>query len=116
MGITSTNNTLLHPEKSVTEIANSYNHAAILSDGSTITWGADYEGSYYKYSTIIESGTSQVFSCKRGFAAIKTDGSVVSWGNEIDFNDSVKSKLTSGVVNISSTVVPYNIDYMKWNV
>ena len=80
MGITSTNNTVTYPGKSYTEASNTYNHTAILSDGSTITWGSDYETrGLPKYSIKIQSGASQIFSSDRGFAVIQTDGSVVSW-------------------------------------
>jgi hypothetical protein len=84
--------------------------AALRADGSVITWGSNIDIKYGGDSSAVASqldGTIdvvKVFSTEAAFAALRADGSVVSWGNSEWGGDSssVASKLTSGVLALSS--------------
>ena len=61
--------------------ATHYSFAAILADGSVVTWGHQPSGGD---SSAVQTQLSKVrgiWATKRAFAAILLDGSVVSWGN-----------------------------------
>ncbi|CAE7938092.1 gyaR, partial [Symbiodinium sp. KB8] len=55
--------------------------AAILGDGSVVTWGpADYGGDSSAVQDHLR-GVQQIQASTRAFAAIRSDGSVVTWGD-----------------------------------
>ncbi|OLQ00815.1 hypothetical protein AK812_SmicGene16491 [Symbiodinium microadriaticum] len=55
--------------------------AAILGDGSVVTWGnADYGSNSSAVQDQLKN-VQQIQSCGRAFAAILDDGSVVTWGD-----------------------------------
>eukprot|EP00927_Polykrikos_kofoidii_P003648 TRINITY_DN11471_c0_g1_i2.p1 TRINITY_DN11471_c0_g1~~TRINITY_DN11471_c0_g1_i2.p1 ORF type:complete len:112 (-),score=19.10 TRINITY_DN11471_c0_g1_i2:71-406(-) len=57
--------------------------AAIKSDGSVVTWGAeDFGGNSLSIAGQLGEGVVQVVAGASAFAAIKSDGSVVTWGAE----------------------------------
>ena len=61
--------------------ATDYAFAAILTDGSVVTWGSPTFGGD---STAVQgqlNNVQQISATKGAFAAILTDGSVVTWGN-----------------------------------
>ena len=62
--------------------ASCFAFAAILRDGSVVTWGASRSGGD---STAVQKrlrGVKQIQATVSTFAAILEDGSVVTWGNE----------------------------------
>ncbi|MFM6180290.1 MAG: Calx-beta domain-containing protein, partial [Dolichospermum sp.] len=85
-------------DKTRHEVGNDTAFAALKSDGSVVTWGADWAGgNSSSVSSSLTSGVNQIFSNSWAFAALKSDGSVVTWGNF-----TVSSSLTSGVTQIFS--------------
>ena len=61
--------------------------AAILTDGSVVTWGdKDYCGDSRAVQDQLK-GTRQIQAAYRVFAAILTDGSVVAWGSPVSAGD-----------------------------
>ena len=56
--------------------------AAILTDGSVLTWGNKLGGGDSSAVQGQLKGLQQIQTCARAFAAIRTNGSVVSWGDE----------------------------------
>jgi hypothetical protein len=54
--------------------------AAILADGSVVTWGNPYYGSDSSEAQDQLKGVRQIQSTGAAFAAIVADGSVVTWG------------------------------------
>ncbi|MFM6670425.1 MAG: Calx-beta domain-containing protein, partial [Dolichospermum sp.] len=85
-------------DKTRHEVGNDTAFAALKSDGSVVTWGADWAGgNSSSVSSSLTSGVTQIFSNSWAFAALKSDGSVVTWGNF-----TVSSSLTSGVTQIFS--------------
>jgi hypothetical protein len=88
----------------VTQIfATEYAFAALKSDGSVVTWGAD-GGDSSTVASQLASGVAQIFATASAFAALKTDGSVVTWGiGSAGGNSSaVATKLASGVIAMAS--------------
>ena len=61
--------------------ASAFAFAAILSDGSIITWGDRRGGGNSRAVQNQLKGVQQIQASGGAFAAILTDGSVVSWGN-----------------------------------
>ena len=62
--------------------------AAILSDGSVVTWGdPDYGGDSSEVQDRLKS-VQQIQATDSAFAAILADGSVVTWGNPASGGDS----------------------------
>ena len=55
--------------------------AAILADGSVVTWGDEYLGANSWEVQDQLKGVQQVQATDKAFAAILSDGSVVTWGN-----------------------------------
>ena len=55
--------------------------AAILADGSVVTWGNPYYGSDSSEAQDQLKGVRQIQSTGAAFAAIVADGSVVTWGS-----------------------------------
>ena len=64
--------------------------AAILADGSVVTWGNPYEGGDSAKVQDELKGVQQVQANASAFAAILADGSVVTWGNPYEGGDSAK--------------------------
>ena len=62
--------------------------AAILSDGSVVTWGdPESGGDSFQVQEQLRD-VQQIQSTDRAFAAILSDGSVVTWGDPDDGGDS----------------------------
>jgi len=106
--------------------------AALKSNGSLITWGNRYSGGdqniyisinntisiVSSVSSSLTSGIINVYSTNSAFAALKSDGSVVTWGDSRygggssiyyisgmeDIYISISSSLTSGIINVYSTI------------
>ena len=56
--------------------------AAILTDGSVVTWGRPGLGGDSRAVQDQLKGVQQILASHQAFAAILTDGSVVTWGSE----------------------------------
>eukprot|EP00439_Symbiodinium_sp_Y106_P000197 s1804_g1.t1 len=54
--------------------------AAILDDGSVVTWGAAHDGGASRAVQHQMNGVQQVQATDHAFAAIRGDGSIVTWG------------------------------------
>ncbi|WP_345869931.1 Ig-like domain-containing protein [Shewanella algae] len=77
--------------------------AAMLGDGSVITWGgAIFGGDSSAVAGQLSSGVSKIYTGGMSFAALKDDGSVVTWGDPDSGGDSssVAGQLSSGVSDI----------------
>lgn len=61
--------------------ATHYSFAAILADGSVITWGHQASGGDSSAVQNQLSNVKGIWATKRAFAAVLLDGSVVTWGN-----------------------------------
>ncbi len=89
-GLVSTPNTSSYPGKAPGEYRNINSFAAILSDGSVVTW--DMQGDKYHTAFSVANqldGTvdvTQIFSARNAFAALRADGSVVTWQDGISGN------------------------------
>ena len=59
--------------------------AAILLDGSVVTWGGQDFGGDSRAVQDQLKGVQQIQASERVFAAIMSDGSVVTWGVEAEF-------------------------------
>ena len=59
-----------------------YAFAAILTDGSVVTWGHPRAGGDSRAVQDQLKGVQQIQACVGAFAAILSDGSVVAWGDE----------------------------------
>ena len=55
--------------------------AAIIGDGSVVTWGSFYGGGDSSSVQHQLKDVLQIQASKRAFAAILRDGSVVTWGH-----------------------------------
>ena len=78
--------------------------AAILADGSVVTWGnLDFGGDSFGVKDQLK-GVQQVHATSFAFAAILADGSVVTWGNRISgcYSSGVKDQL-KGVQQVHAT-------------
>ena len=62
--------------------------AAILADGSVVTWGEPDSGGDSSEVQDQLKGVQQVQAMNGAFAAILADGSVVTWGKPISGGDS----------------------------
>ena len=62
--------------------------AAILTDGSAVTWGDDRFGGDSGAVQGQLKGVQQIQASQGAFAAILSDGSVVTWGDEDGGGDS----------------------------
>jgi hypothetical protein len=62
--------------------------AAILADGSVVTWWNPQSGADSSGVKAQLKGVQQVLATGRGFAAILADGSVVTWGDRTFGGDS----------------------------
>ena len=70
-----------------------YSFAAILGDGSVVTWGAGFDGD--NSATQVRPKNVQQIQARSAFAAILGDGSVLTWG-DADFggdSSAVQSQL-----------------------
>ncbi|HEW9974317.1 Ig-like domain-containing protein [Shewanella algae] len=77
--------------------------AAMLGDGSVMTWGgAIFGGDSSAVAGQLSSGVSKIYTGGMSFAALKDDGSVVTWGDPDSGGDSssVAGQLSSGVSDI----------------
>ncbi len=77
--------------------------AAMLGDGSVMTWGgAIFGGDSSAVTGQLSSGVSKIYTGGMSFAALKDDGSVVTWGDSESGGDSssVAGQLSSGVSDI----------------
>ncbi|QNV07250.1 Ig-like domain-containing protein [Shewanella algae] len=77
--------------------------AAMLGDGSVMTWGgAIFGGDSSAVAGQLSSGVSKIYTGGMSFAALKDDGSVVTWGDPDSGGDSssVAGQLSSGVNDI----------------
>ena len=94
--------------------ASRYAFAALLKDGSVVTWG-DPEAQRITWETMsaLRQGQFQSVTANRyGFAALGVDGNVVSWGStgseysssSIDTTD-VQESLSEGVVEVFHLVM-----------
>jgi len=68
--------------------------AAILADGSVVSWGDAKAGGDSSAVQDQLRGVQQIQATQRAFAAILADGSVVTWGAAVSGGDS------SGVQNV----------------
>ena len=55
--------------------------AAILADGSVVTWGDEYAGGDSSDVRDQLRGVQQIQATERAFAAILADGLVATWGS-----------------------------------
>jgi alpha-tubulin suppressor-like RCC1 family protein len=80
---------------------NAFAFAALINDGSVVTWGESGAGGGVQ----IPGSFLQVFSTERAFAALGNNGSVVAWGDTNYGGDCspVAPLLASGVTKIFST-------------
>ena len=62
--------------------------AAILADGSVVTWGNPDRGGDSSAVRDKLKGVQQIQRTSQAFAAILADGSVVTWGHAEDGGDS----------------------------
>ncbi|CAE8637698.1 unnamed protein product, partial [Polarella glacialis] len=77
--------------------------AAILVDGSVVTWGDSQSGADSSaVAALLTEGVVQVVATDGAFAAMKANGSVVTWGSGGRGGDSsaVAALLTEGVVQV----------------
>lgn len=77
--------------------------AAMLGDGSVMTWGgAIFGGDSSAIAGQLSSGVSKIYTSGMSFAALKDDGSVVTWGDSERGGDSslAAGQLISGVSDI----------------
>ena len=65
-----------------------YAFAAILADGSVVTWGEDFVGGESSAVQLQLRSVQQVQGTARAFAAVLKDGSVSTWGNHAHGGDS----------------------------
>ena len=74
--------------------------AAILADGSVLSWGSGWSGT----DVDLSGHVTTIASTYGAFAALKTTGAIVTWGDEEYGGDSsdVESSLESGCTAISS--------------
>ncbi|WP_447078485.1 Ig-like domain-containing protein [Shewanella algae] len=85
--------------------ANIVAFAALMDDGSVLTWGASWGGGDSSaVANQLTAGVKAIYATQDAFAAVKDDGSVVTWGNQTDGGDSsaVASQLSTGVKIIYS--------------
>ncbi|WP_048440056.1 Calx-beta domain-containing protein [Caenimonas sp. SL110] len=75
---------LAYPGHTVSEFTNPHAFAAILDDGSVVSWGQSTQGGD---STSVQAwldgriDASQIYSSVGAFAALRADGAVVAWGD-----------------------------------
>ncbi|CAE8671277.1 unnamed protein product, partial [Polarella glacialis] len=84
--------------------------AALMIDGSVVTWGNDAEGGDSSgVASLLTEGVVEVYSNYRDFVALKADGSVVTWGDDDQGGDSseVAALLTEGVVQICGSEMAF---------
>ena len=62
-------------------VANDTGYAAVLDDGSVITWGYSPANDTESIKDKLASGVNKIFSSFDSFAALKDDGSVLTWGS-----------------------------------
>ena len=62
--------------------------AAILADGSVVTWGHAEGGGNSSDVQDQLKGVQQIQATRRAFAAILADGSVVTWGDPVSGGNS----------------------------
>lgn len=76
--------------------------AALKSDGSVVTWGAQSAGAdSAPVASQLTSGVVRIYSGPGYYVALKNNGSVVTWGPGLGGDSSsVSSKLQSGVVQV----------------
>ena len=60
--------------------------AAILADGSVVTWGSPDSGGDCSAVQDQLMNVQQIPATESAFAAILADGSVVAWGHSASFN------------------------------
>ena len=86
-------------------VANEAAFAALLTDGSVVTWGQGSYGGDSSYVASALDGTddakdiTSIVASGNGFAALRADGSVVSWGSGLleDDMDGIQSTLDGDV-------------------
>ncbi|MFO1369172.1 MAG: hypothetical protein U1F46_09255 [Marinagarivorans sp.] len=91
---TPTNNEVLTPPVlppkvvSVEAMAtNTFSFAALLNDGSVVTWGEPKWGGDSSSVRNKLKGVQKIYASKGAFAALKDDGSLVVWGNPTSGGD-----------------------------
>ena len=80
--------------------------AALMGDGSVITWGqVDKGGDNSASQALLREKVNQIFSTAGAFAALRDDALVVTWGDENCAGDShrVQEQLSGDVEQIFST-------------
>ncbi|CAE8616915.1 unnamed protein product [Polarella glacialis] len=92
------------PTHDVVHISHTFGaFAAILVDGSVVTWGDSQSGADSSaVAALLTEGVVQVVATDGAFAAMKANGSVVTWGRGGRGGDSsaVAALLTEGVVQV----------------
>lgn len=84
--------------------------AALMDDGSVVTWGHAYFGSDSSaVADQLSTGVKVIYPNQTAFAAIKDDGSVVTWGDPEYGGDSsaVAGQLNAGVSQIYSIAAAF---------
>ena len=70
------------PGRSKHEWRNQRSFAAIMSDGSIVSWGSVSTDGDEEIKRFTESGPfQQIFSNRHAFAAVRHDGKLITWGN-----------------------------------
>eukprot|EP00434_Breviolum_minutum_P033555 symbB.v1.2.029692.t1/scaffold3283.1/size59811/3 len=84
--------------------ATHYAFAAILEDGSVVTWGVPHSGSCSSAVQDQLKGVQKIQAANYAFAAILGDGSVVTWGNpDYGGDSSAVGDQLKGVLQIQAT-------------
>ena len=93
------------PGHTAYESRNKRAFAALLDDGSVVTWGdPKYGGNVDSIASVLDADVTQIFSSSSGFLALKADNSLVLWGDGFtDENNSfVEIQLQSGAAQIAT--------------
>eukprot|EP00466_Bigelowiella_natans_P019654 jgi/Bigna1/82205/fgenesh1_pg.89_\ len=82
-----------------------YAFAALMSDGSVITWGRIFYGAdSSSVSSQLNANVSDIFTTSRAFAALRHDNTVVTWGHTESGGDSSSVQhLLRNITTIAST-------------
>lgn len=87
----------------VTISSTSYAFAALMQDGSVVTWGLpDYGGDSTVVAADLTSGVVSLYATGWAFAALKENGQVVAWGSPRHGGNPqyVKSVLASNIKSV----------------
>ena len=88
--------------------------AAILADGSVVTWGDAYRGGDSLGVQDQLRGVQQIQAARDAFAAILADGSVVTWGDAFHGDKSAVRNQLKGVHQIQATRFAFAGNSCRW--